>query len=62
MDISKALSILDDAAEDAGMSMLDLLQYMSECDLDDTFSAEEIRAYRIAMRDFRKLFATAECV
>jgi len=60
MDSSKALSILEDAAADAGMSMLDLLQYMSECD-DETFTEEEMRAYRIAMRDFRKLFATKEC-
>jgi hypothetical protein len=57
MDIVKALEVLDDAREDAGMHMLEFLQYMSECNLylDDSFTHEQVHAYRIAMRDFRKL-------
>jgi hypothetical protein len=59
MDISKALNVLEDVAADHGVGMLDLLQYMTD-NLDD-FSEEDVKAYRIAMRDFRKLFATKEC-
>ena len=61
MDISKALEVLEDARLDAGMDLLEFLQYMSESDLD-SFTNKQVAAYRIAMRDFRKLLMPKESV
>jgi hypothetical protein len=59
MNVKQALEILDDARADAGMSMLDFLTYMGESKwLGETFTEEQVSAYRIVMRDFRKLFAS----
>lgn len=64
MDIVKALEVLDDAREAAGMQMLEFLQYMGECNLylDDSFTHEQVRAYRVAMGEFRKLLMPKEAV
>jgi hypothetical protein len=55
MDITKALEIVQDKADDLGLPVLETLMYMGD-NLDDLFDSE-VRAYRVAMRDFRKLFA-----
>jgi hypothetical protein len=55
MDITKALEIVQDKADSLGLPVLETLMYMGD-NLDDLFDSE-VRAYRVAMRDFRKLFA-----
>ena len=55
MDITKALEIVQNKADDLGLPVLETLMYMGD-NLDDLFDSE-VRAYRVAMRDFRKLFA-----
>ena len=55
MDITKALEIVQNKADDLGLPVFETLMYMGD-NLDDLFDSE-VRAYRVAMRDFRKLFA-----
>jgi hypothetical protein len=55
MDIKQALEVIEDVAEDQGEPMLETLIYM-QSNLDD-FSESEVKAFRIVMRDFQKLFA-----
>lgn len=57
MDIKQALEIIEDVKDSFGEGLLETLEYMSD-NLDD-FSDREVVAYRVVMRDFRKLFATA---
>jgi len=54
MDITVALERIEEIRENLGEGLLETLTYMSG-NLDD-FSEEDVRAYRIVMRDFRKLF------
>lgn len=55
MDIVKALEIIQDVQDNLGLGLLETLQEMQK-DLDN-FNDKEVRAFRVAMRDFRKLFA-----
>lgn len=57
MDIKEALNRIEEIRENFGEGLLETLMYMGE-NLDD-FPEEDVRAYRIAMRDFRKLFMEA---
>lgn len=58
MNIEQALEIIQDVADDLGEMLLETLIYM-QSNLDD-FSDTEQRAFRVAMRDFSKLFAIKE--
>ena len=55
MDITQALEIIEDIQNDMGEGLLETLMYMQD-NLDD-FSDTQVRAFRRAMADFRKLFA-----
>ena len=55
MDITQALEIIEDIQNDMGEGLLETLTYMQD-NLDD-FSDTQVRAFRRAMADFRKLFA-----
>lgn len=55
MNITEALEIVQDIAADMGEGLLETLIYM-QSNLED-FPEREVRAYRVAMRDFQKLFA-----
>jgi len=58
MKIAEACNTLEAMAIDHGQSVLDLLIYMGD-NLDD-FSENEVRAYRMFMREGRKMFAQKE--
>lgn len=55
MNIEQALEIVQDVAADLGEGLLETLMYM-QGNLED-FSENEVRAFRVTMRDFQKLFA-----
>jgi hypothetical protein len=55
MKIEEALEIIQDVATDLGEPVLETLIYMQD-NLED-FSDNEVRAFRVTMRDFQKLFA-----
>lgn len=57
MNITQALEIVQDIQADMGEGLLETLMYMQ--DNLDQFSDTQVRAFRLAMADFRKLFATA---
>ena len=57
MNITQALEIVQDIQADMGEGLLETLMYMQ--DNLDQFSDTQVRAFRVAMADFRKLFATA---
>lgn len=58
MDITRALEIVGNVQDNFGEGLLETLMYMQD-NLDD-FTDTEVRAYRVVIRDFRKLFATVE--
>ncbi len=53
MNFTQAMVIISDIKESFGEGLLETLQYMQD-NLDD-FSDEQVRAFRVVMRDFRKL-------
>lgn len=55
MDIKQALEVIEEVAADLGEPMLETLIYM-QANLDD-FPEYEVKAFRICMRDFQKLFS-----
>ena len=55
MNIEQALEIVQDVAADLGEPLLETLMYM-QGNIED-FSENEVRAFRVTMRDFQKLFA-----
>jgi len=55
MDFTTAIEIIQDVQDKLGLGLLETLQEMQN-DLDN-FNDKEVRAFRVAMRDFRKLFA-----
>lgn len=57
MNIQQALYIIEDIKEDQGEGLLETLMYMQ--DNLDQFSETQVRAFRLVMIDFRKMFATA---
>ena len=57
MNIQQALYIIEDIKEDQGEGLLETLMYMQ--DNLDQFSETQVRAFRLVMADFRKMFATA---
>lgn len=57
MNITQALEIVQDIQSDMGEGLLETLMYMQ--DNLDQFSDTQVRAFRLAMADFRKLFAAA---
>ena len=57
MNIQQALYIIEDIQADMGEGLLETLMYMQ--DNLDQFSDTQVRAFRLAMADFRKMFATA---
>lgn len=57
MNITQALEIVQDIQADMGEGLLETLMYMQ--DNLDQFSDTQVRAFRVAMADFRKLFAPA---
>lgn len=57
MNITQALEIVQDIQADMGEGLLETLMYMQ--DNLDQFSDNQVRAFRLAMADFRKLFAAA---
>ena len=57
MNITQALEIVQDIQADMGEGLLETLMYM-QYNLDQ-FSDTQVRAFRLAMADFRKLFAAA---
>ena len=57
MNITQALEIVQDIQADMGEGLLETLMYMQ--DNLDQFSETQVRAFRLVMIDFRKMFATA---
>ena len=57
MNITQALEIVQDIQADMGEGLLETLMYMQ--DNLDQFSETQVRAFRLVMADFRKMFATA---
>ena len=58
MNFTQAMVVICDIKETFGEGLLETLQYMQD-NLDD-FSDNEKQAFRVAMHDFRKLFAPAK--
>ena len=56
MKITEALDIIDDVQVNLNQPLLETLMIMG--DSPDDFTEQEVAAYRRAMIDFRKLFAT----
>lgn len=57
MNFTQAMVIISDIKESFGEGLLETLQYMQD-NLDD-FSDEQVRAFRVVMRDFRALLTPA---
>ena len=57
MNIQQALYIIEDIQADMCEGLLETLMYMQ--DNLDQFSETQVRAFRLVMIDFRKLFAAA---
>jgi hypothetical protein len=57
MTFTQAMVVICAIKETFGEGLLETLQYMQD-NLDD-FSDNEKQAFRVVMRDFRKLLATA---
>lgn len=57
MNITQALEIVQDIQTEMGAGLLETLQYMQ--DNLNQFSGVQVRAYRTAMDEFSKMFATA---
>lgn len=55
MNIETALKTIQELQADHGLGLLETLEYMRE-NFDDLYYTEQV-AYRVAMRDFAKLFA-----
>jgi hypothetical protein len=59
MDITTAIKIIDDKRELYGMTFLDMLLVMEEMLANDELDNREAVAFRVFMREGRKLFAPA---
>ena len=59
MDITTAIKIIDDKRELYGMTFLDMLLVMEEMLANDELDNREAVAFRVLMREGRKLFAPA---
>ena len=59
MDINQAIKIIDDKREIYGMTFLDMLLVMEEMLANDELDNREAAAFRVFMREGRKLFAPA---
>jgi hypothetical protein len=59
MDITTAIKIIDDKRELYGMTFLDMLLVMEEMLANDELDNREAAAFRVFMREGRKLFAPA---
>jgi hypothetical protein len=59
MDITTAINIIDDKRELYGMTFLDMLLVMEEMLANDELDNREAAAFRVFMREGRKLFAPA---
>jgi hypothetical protein len=57
MNFTQAMVVICDIKETFGEGLLETLQYMQD-NLDD-FSDNEKQAFRVVMRDFRKLLTPA---
>ena len=57
MDFTQAMVIISEIKESFGEGLLETLQYMQD-NLDD-FDDNQIRAFRVVMRDFRALLTPA---
>jgi hypothetical protein len=59
MDITTAINIIDDKREIYGMTFLDMLLVMEEMLAADELDNREAVAFRVFMREGRKMFAPA---
>ena len=59
MNITTAIEIIDDKREIYGMTFLDMLLVMEELLANDELDNREAAAFRVFMREGRKLFAPA---
>jgi len=59
MDIKTAIKIIDDKREIYGMSFFDMLLVMEEMLSSDELDNREAVAFRVFMREGRKMFAPA---
>jgi len=59
MNITTAIEIIDDKREIYGMTFLDMLLVMEEMLANDELDNREVAAFRVFMREGRKLFAPA---
>jgi len=59
MDITTAINIIDNKRELYGMTFLDMLLVMEEMLANDELDNREAAAFRVFMREGRKLFAPA---
>jgi len=59
MDIKTAIKIIDDKREIYGMLFLDMLLVMEEMLANDELDNREAAAFRVFMREGRKLLAPA---
>ena len=59
MDITTAINIIDNKREIYGMTFLDMLLVMEEMLANDELDNREAAAFRVFMREGRKLFAPA---
>jgi hypothetical protein len=59
MDITTAINIIDDKREIYGKTFLDMLLVMEEMLANDELDNREAVAFRVFMREGRKLFAPA---
>lgn len=57
MNFTQAMVIISDIKESFGEGLLETLQYMQD-NLDD-FDDNQVRAFRVVMRDFRALLTPA---
>lgn len=54
MNFEQAIEILNDVGDDFGHGLLEVMEYMR--DNLDTFSANEVRAFRVVFAEMSKLF------
>jgi hypothetical protein len=59
MDITTAIKIIDDKRELYGMTFFDMLVVMDEMLTNDELDNREAVAFRVFMREGRKMFAPA---
>ena len=59
MNITTAIEIIDDKRKIYGMTFLDMLLVMEEMLANDELDNREAAAFRVFMREGRKLFAPA---